>query len=143
MQSDRFGERWQGVLSAALYWSGDSLPDAEQVVFGGQNFGRGYPSDQASGDKGWGAAYELNYSQRREGRWLRLLQPYLVLDTARTWFNDQPLERSHLSSLAGGLRLGDARYYNLALEVAKPLSDEALDSRSRSPRVTLSFSYQL
>ncbi|MDE3737428.1 POTRA domain-containing protein [Pseudomonas resinovorans] len=143
VQSERFGEHWQGVLSAALYWSEDSLPDAEQVVFGGQNFGRGYPSDQASGDKGWGAAAELNYSHRREGQWLRLLQPYVVVDTARAWFNEQPLVRSHLSSLATGLRLGDARYYNVALEVAKPMSDEALDSRNRSPRVTLSFSYQL
>ncbi|MBD2838530.1 ShlB/FhaC/HecB family hemolysin secretion/activation protein [Pseudomonas sp. JM0905a] len=143
VQSDRFGERWQGVLSAALYWSEDNLPDAEQVVFGGQNFGRGYPSDQASGDKGWGAAYELNYSHRREGQWLRLLQPYVVVDAAQAWFNQQPIARSRLSSLASGLRLGDARYYNVALEVAKPMSDEALDSHNRSPRVTLSFSYQL
>lgn len=143
VQSDRFGEHWQGVLSAALYWSDDNLPDAEQVVFGGQNFGRGYPSDQASGDKGWGAAAELNYSHRREGRWLRLLQPYVVVDTARTWFNEQPVARSHLSSLATGLRLGDARYYNVALEMAKPMSDKSLDSRDRSPRFTLSFSYQL
>ncbi len=143
VQSDRFGERWQGVLSAAFYWSEDSLPDAEQVVFGGQNFGRGYPSDQASGDKGWGAAYEVNFSHRRDGRWVRLLQPYVVIDTAQAWFNEQPLSRSHLSSLATGVRVGDAHYYNVALEVARPMSDEALDSRNRSPRVTLSFSYQL
>lgn len=143
VQSDQIGERWQGVLSAALYWSGDNLPDAEQVVFGGQNFGRGYPSDQASGDKGWGVAYELNYSYRREGRWLRLLQPYVVVDSARTWFNEQPLADSQLSSLATGLRLGDARYYNVAIELARPMSDEALDSHDRSPRLTLSFSYQL
>ncbi|AYF89880.1 POTRA domain-containing protein [Pseudomonas sp. JS3066] len=143
VQSERFGKNWQGVLSAALYWSEDSLPDAEQAVFGGQNFGRGYPSDQASGDKGWGAAVELNYSHRREGRWVRLLQPYVVVDTAQAWFNEQPLPRSHLSSLATGVRMGDAHYYNVALEVARPMSDEALDSRNRSPRVTLSFSYQL
>ncbi|OWJ89961.1 hypothetical protein B6S59_29355 [Pseudomonas sp. A46] len=143
VQSDRFGERWQGVFSAALYLSEDRLPDAEQVVFGGQNFGRGYPSDQASGDKGWGVAYELNYSHRREGRWLRLLQPYVVVDRARAWFNDQPLASSDLSSVAAGMRLGDARYYNLALELAKPMSDESQDSRNRSPRLTLSFSYQL
>jgi hemolysin activation/secretion protein len=42
LQSDDFTD-WQGVASAAGYWSNDSLPDSERVVFGGQNFGRGYP----------------------------------------------------------------------------------------------------
>jgi hypothetical protein len=42
-----------------------------------------------------------------------------------------------------GLRFGDAKYYNIALEAAKPMSDEALDSLNRQPRYTLSFSYQL
>lgn len=143
VQSDKFAEHWQGVMSAALYWSEDNLPDAEQVVLGGQNFGRGYPSDQASGDKGWGAAYEVNYSIGRDSDWIRLIQPYIVLDAARSWFNEQPVRRAELSSAALGLRFGDARYYNVAVEVAKPMSDEALDSRSRSPRLTLSFSYQL
>ncbi len=38
---DKFLANWQGVLSAALYWSDDTLPDSERAVFGGQNFGRG------------------------------------------------------------------------------------------------------
>lgn len=143
LQSDQYNPRWQGVISAALYWSEDNLPDAEQAVFGGQNFARGYPNDQASGDKGWGAAYELNYSIGLEGDWIRLVQPYAVVDAARTWFNEQPISGSDMSSLALGLRFGDARYYNIAIEAAKPLSDKALDSRNRSPRLTLSFSYQL
>jgi len=48
-----------------------------------------------------------------------------------------------LSSAALGLRFGDARYYNISLEAAKPMSDIALDSFNRRPRYTLSFSYQL
>lgn len=145
VQSDKFARNWQGVMSAAMYWTDDSLPDAEQAVFGGQNFGRGYPSDQASGDKGWGAAYEINYSYRFEagGPWVRQLQPYVVADIARVWFNEQPVPRSRLSSAAVGLRFGDARYYNVSLEAAKPISDEAIDSRDRSPRYSVSFSYQL
>lgn len=74
---------------------------------------------------------------------MRLLQPYVVMDAARTWFNQQPIVDSRLSSAALGLRFGDAHYYNVALEVAKPMSDEALDSHNRRPRFTLSFSYQL
>jgi hemolysin activation/secretion protein len=143
VQSDKFFDNWQGVISAALYWSDDTLPESERAVFGGQNFGRGYPDDQASGDKGWGVAYELNYSFNRDGNWVRVLQPYVVMDRARTWFNELPIKGNNLSSAAVGLRFGDAKYYNIALEAAKPMSDEALDTFNRKPRYSISFSYQL
>lgn len=143
VQSDRFFESWQGVASAALYWTDDNLADSERAVFGGQNFGRGYPVDQASGDKGWGVAYEVNYSFKRDGDWVKLLQPYVVLDAARAWFNELEVQDSRMSSAALGLRFGDAHYYNISLEVAKPMSDIALDSFNRRPRFTVSFSYQL
>lgn len=143
VQSDKFFEHWQGVASAALYWSNDNLPDSERAQFGGQNFGRGYSSDQASGDKGWGVAYELNYSFNRDGSWVRVLQPYAVLDAARTWYNDLAAQDSKLSSLALGLRFGDAHYYNISLEAAKAMSDLPLDSLNRNPRYTVSFTYQL
>lgn len=143
VQSNGFFEHWQGVLSAALYWSDDTLPDSERAVFGGQNFGRGYPDDQASGDKGWGAAYEVNYSFNRDSNWLRILQPYVVLDRAKTWFNTLPIQGSDLSSVALGLRFGDGKYYNVALEAGKAMSDEALDTFNRRTRYSVSFSYQL
>ena len=41
------------------------------------------------------------------------------------------------------MRFGDAKYYNIALEAAKPMSDVALDNFNRKPRYMLSFSYQL
>ena len=143
VQSDKFFDNWQGVLSAALYWSDDTLPDSERAVFGGQNFGRGYPDDQAAGDKGWGAAYEVNYSFNRDGNWVRILQPYVVLDRSKTWFNKLAVQSNDLSSAAVGLRFGDAKYYNIALEAAKPMSDEALDTFNRRARYSISFSYQL
>jgi len=143
VQSDKFFDNWQGVLSAALYWSDDTLPDSERAVFGGQNFGRGYPDDQATGDKGWGVAYEVNYSFNRDGNWVRILQPYVVLDRAKTWFNELPIKGNDMSSAAVGLRFGDAKYYNIALEAAKAMSDEALDTFNRRPRYSISFSYQL
>lgn len=143
VQSDKFFDNWQGVLSGALYWTDDTLPDSERAVFGGQNFGRGYPDDQASGDKGWGVAYEINYSFNRDGNWVRILQPYVVLDRSRSWFNQLPVQANSLSSAAVGLRFGDAKYYNIALEAAKPMSDEALDTFNRRPRYSVSFSYQL
>ena len=143
VQSDKFFDNWQGVLSGALYWSDNTLPDSERATFGGQNFGRGYPDDQGSGDKGWGVAYEVNYSFNRAGNWVKILQPYVVVDRAKSWFNDLPVKANDMSSAAVGLRFGDNKYYNIALEAAKPMSDIALDSFNRRPRYTLSFSYQL
>lgn len=143
LQSDDFTEHWQGVASAAAYWSGDNLPDSERVLFGGQGFGRGYPQDQASGDKGWGLAYEVNYSFRRGGEWLKVVQPYVVVDAARTWFNEVDVRDAKLASAALGVRLGDRRYFNIAVELAKPLADVALDSLDRRPRFTLNLSCPL
>ncbi|MEJ5907977.1 POTRA domain-containing protein [Pseudomonas kermanshahensis] len=143
LQSDALFNDWQGVASGALYWSDDTLPDSERAVFGGQTFGRGYPRDQAAGDKGWGVAYELGYRVRHNGNWLKVLQPYAVLDAAQAWYNRSSVEDAHMASAALGLRLGDGRYFNLAVEVAKPLADVALVSLSRGPRVTLSLTYQM
>ncbi|MFZ5937830.1 ShlB/FhaC/HecB family hemolysin secretion/activation protein [Pseudomonas sp. HS6-2] len=143
LQSDRLFQRWQGVLSGALYWTDDRLPDSERAVFGGQNFGHGYPQDQAAGDKGWGVAYELNYSIQPGAGWVRLVQPYALLDAAQAWYNGGPFEDARMRSAALGVRFGDGRYGNVALEVAKPLADVALDSMSRSPRWRVSFTYLL
>ncbi len=87
--------------------------------------------------------YEVNYSFNRDGNWLRILQPYVVLDRSRSWFNQLPVQANNLYSTAIGLRFGDARYYNISLEVAKAMSDEALDTLNRKPRYSVSFSYQL
>lgn len=142
MQSDQLGGDWQGVLSAALYWSDDTLPESEQVLFGDRNFGRGYPDDQARGDKGWGLGYEVNRSFTYDTRWLRLVQPYVALDAARAWYNAAGAS-SELSSLALGVRFGDRRFYNLSLEAARPLGARAIDSQDREPRLGFSLSYQL
>lgn len=143
VQSDTWAGNWQGVLSGVLYWSDAHLPDSERAAFGGQAFARGYPVDQAAGDKGWGLAYEIGYRLRRDGAWFDTLQPYAVLDSARAWFNRGGTEQARLGSLAMGLRVGNGEAYSLALEVAKPLADIALDSLDRQPRLTVSISLQL
>jgi len=141
LQSDPLSARFQGVVSGALYWSDDRLPDSERAGFGGQHFGRGYPRDQADGDKGWGVAYELNYSLLGSG--LALVQPYAAVDMAQARHNRGPVDDAHLASAALGVRLGDGRYFNVALEVAKPMADVALDSLDRAPRFTLSVGFQM
>ncbi|WP_447750674.1 ShlB/FhaC/HecB family hemolysin secretion/activation protein [Pseudomonas nicosulfuronedens] len=142
-QQDQFGSNWQGVVSAAFQWSDDVLPDSEQVTYGGNNFGRGYPDDQASGDKGWGASYEVNYSFLRQSVVLNQIQPYFVVDTARTRYNQDGLSEGKLGSAALGVRLSNRKHYLVSMEVAKPFGDRALDNNERSPRLNFAFSYQI
>ncbi|WP_449430021.1 ShlB/FhaC/HecB family hemolysin secretion/activation protein [Pseudomonas putida] len=143
LQSDRLHGNWQGVLSGMLAWSDDSLPDSERAVFGGQQFARGYPRDQAAGDKGWGVAYELNYSAGWGAGGLKLVQPYAVIDAAQAWYNGGPIEDARLSSVALGVRVSGGGVFDAALEVARPLADDALDSHDRAPRFNLSVTVQL
>ena len=144
LQSNNYGDAWQGVVSGAAYWSADSLPESEQVIFGDRNFARGYPSDQAYGDKGWGAGYELGYSIKLDENWLRLVQPYAAVDAARSWYNlSESGQTSNLSSAALGVRIADKKFYNLGLEVARPLGDKAIDSRDRGVRYGVTLSYSL
>ena len=142
LQQDAFTERWIGVATGALYWSEDSLPSSEQVLFGDRNFGRGYPAEQAYGDKGWGAGYELGYQFYPGLTWLQLLQPYGAVDAARTRFNDNGQD-ANLASYALGVRLSDLRHYNVALELAQPLADAPIDNDRRDPRLNFSINYNL
>ncbi|QRY78490.1 ShlB/FhaC/HecB family hemolysin secretion/activation protein [Pseudomonas sp. PDNC002] len=142
-QQDQFGSNWQGVVSAAFQWTDDVLPDSEQVTYGGGNFGRGYPDDQATGDKGWGASYEVNYSFLRQSVVLNQIQPYFVVDTARTRYNQNGLSEGKLGSAALGVRLSNRKHYLVSMEVAKPFGDRALDNNERSPRLNFAFSYQI
>ncbi|WP_019933226.1 ShlB/FhaC/HecB family hemolysin secretion/activation protein [Oceanimonas smirnovii] len=143
VQSNIFADRWQSIVSGAAYWSADALPDSERATFGGRSFGRGYDSDQAEGDKGWGLAYELGYRFYPELSWMRLLKPYAVIDTARASYNDNGGPDARLGSYAIGVQFSDQRHYSLSLEAAKPFGDKATDSQDRDPRFRLNASYNL
>lgn len=143
VQNLNLADNWQLALSGAAYWSDDVLPQTEQVLFGGRNFARGYPSEQAYGDSGIGLGYELSYRFDTDYAHLKLVQPYVAMDWARTYLNGSTGEEAKLSSAALGVRFGDRRHYNLALEVAKPLGDEAVDTGNKEPRVGLILNYSL
>lgn len=142
LQQDVLAESWLGVASGSGQWSHGNLPQSEQIAYGGASFGRGYPTGQASGDKGWALAYEVNRTWNGEGVWLNQVQPYAVLESARTWYARDGFPKSRLTSAALGLRLSDRRHYIVSAEVAKPLADRAVDSDDRSPRLNFTVSYQ-
>ncbi|NIY46636.1 ShlB/FhaC/HecB family hemolysin secretion/activation protein [Cedecea colo] len=137
-----FIKNWR--LSASLEgdWSDNDLPEAERVTFGAQRFGRGYPDGEASGDYGYGGQLELRYLHaRKEAQWLKSVQPYVLLDGAQTWFNQQGYRHQRLASAAAGVMLGDDKHYTVAVEGARPLADRPSDSNKRDWRFSLTFTY--
>ncbi|QIX98099.1 ShlB/FhaC/HecB family hemolysin secretion/activation protein [Cedecea sp. FDAARGOS_727] len=135
-------ERWKLSTSLEGDWSNNNLPEAERVSFGAQRYGRGYPDGEASGDYGYGGQVELRYLHNLEkGVWLNTVQPYVVADTAQTWFNQQGFRHQRLASVATGVTVGDSRHYSVSVEAARPLADLPSDSSRRDWRFSLTFTY--
>lgn len=131
------------VFTATAQYSPDRLPSGEQIGFGGPRFGLAYDPGSATGDSGWGTAYELNKLFAPGYTWLKTLTPYLTVQFARVYLNQgQPLI-SKLGSVALGARLADTRHYSVDVSVAQPVGDKPIDAGSRQPRLNLAFSYRL
>ncbi|GKX53868.1 ShlB/FhaC/HecB family hemolysin secretion/activation protein [Budvicia aquatica] len=135
-----FDKKWRLSSSIEGDWSDNNLPEPERVSFGGLRFGRGYPDGDASGDYGYGGQVEMRYLHTRDSTWLNSIQPYVVLDTARTYFNAVPANRK-LASYAAGVTIGDGKHYSLSLEGARPIGDVPSDSDKRGWRFNATFTY--
>ncbi|NOT17346.1 MAG: ShlB/FhaC/HecB family hemolysin secretion/activation protein [Sulfuriferula sp.] len=133
-----------GIAFAARgQYSADILPSTEQIGYGGRLFGLGYPLGEIAGDSGIGASLELNRLFPVNTKYLKQLQPYLLVDRAKVYANATTLIHDSLASVALGIRLSDNRHYNLDFSVAKPIADKPANSASMAPRVNVAYSYQL
>jgi len=131
------------TAAAAGQYSSDILPTSEQVSFGSWRYGMGYPQGELGGDKGVGASLEVNRRFGLGWRYLAAVQPYALVDWARTWYNAPGLREyndRHLSSVALGLRVTDDRYYLFDFNVAKPVGDRTSDDGDRGLRVNANYS---
>ncbi|MFA7681004.1 MAG: POTRA domain-containing protein [Pigmentiphaga sp.] len=131
-------------LSALLQYSPHQLASAEQVTFGSQRFGLGYPAGELGGDKGWGLSAELNRKLFISTGWLQVLQPYLTLDHARIGLNraNTGLLKRQISSAALGLRFSDQKHYALDINVAKPIGPAPNEKPDRPWRLNASYSFK-
>lgn len=135
-------EKWRLSSSLEGDWSDNDLPEAERVSFGAQRFGRGYQDGEAQGDYGYGGQVELRYLHaRKDSQWLATIQPYVLADTARTWFNQPGYRHQRLSSVAAGVMFGDNRHYSLTLEAARPTGDTPTDTHSRDWRYSMTVTW--
>lgn len=137
-----FNQKWR--LSSAVEgdWSDRSLPEPERLTFGAFHFGRGYPDSDASGDYGMGGQVEMRYlHDRSAGDWVKTIQPYVIVDAARTAFHQSGLASKQLASYGAGVTFGDNRHYALSLEAARPIGDVPTDSSKRDWRFSATFTY--
>lgn len=133
--------RWRVQTKANVFWSDDILPSAEQVRYGGPRFGRGYPDGQAQGDEGTAGEIELRYLQPIPNRIVKRLEPYIVMDAARSKLRSSDTEQE-LASAAVGVDITDGQTYNLGLEYAKPMGDPHYETGDRSPIYNIRIRWQ-
>jgi hemolysin activation/secretion protein len=137
-----FNQTWGVKFSAIGQYSSNRLVDNEQLSFGSFNYGMGYAAGEVSGDKGYGFSLEANKSFLFGMKYLKSIQPYVYFDNAKVYSNSGPMTHDHLTSVALGVRLSDKKYYNLDMNIAKPMGDKPIDSNNRSPRFNFIYSYQ-
>jgi len=135
-------EKWRLSTSWEGAWSNNNLPEPERVSFGAQRFGRGYQDGDASGDYGYGGQLEFRYlHMRKESTWLTTVQPYILTDTAQTWFNQTGFSHQQLASVAAGVMVGDNRHYSVTVEAARPVGNVPSDSSNRDWRYSLTVTW--
>lgn len=139
---ERLGARWRLTSRVAGFWSNDTLPSPEQGNYGGNRFGRGYGDSQAEGDYGVAGEIELRYLQPVASDWVGSVEPYLLIDGARTRFNERDTEHEIASAVAG-FELSQGSLYRLGIEYAQPIGDRDLDTDSRDGRINARISWNL
>jgi hemolysin activation/secretion protein len=127
-------------FSGVYQYSPDTLPNSEQISFGGRYFGNAYEAGQIAGDKGWGASAELNYKIDTTFNYLKVVQPYVSLDTSRVSVNKGTLANPHISSATLGVRLSNQQHYNVTLAASKPLQN--IPAFGNKTRYYLALAYQ-
>ncbi|RYX95933.1 MAG: ShlB/FhaC/HecB family hemolysin secretion/activation protein [Comamonadaceae bacterium] len=132
---------WGTAFSFSGQYSGDILPSTERVSFGGGRFGRGYAPGDVSGDKGAGFGAEVNYAFPMAMTYVKQLQPYVLLETARVFSNAGNLAFSKLSSASIGLRVTDNRYFSVDVALSKPVGDASPNNPDRDIRASTMLSY--
>ncbi|WP_353172891.1 ShlB/FhaC/HecB family hemolysin secretion/activation protein [Paracandidimonas soli] len=130
------------ILTATGQYSSDILPSSEQISFGAWRHALGYPQGDQGGDKGYGVSLELNRRISLGYNYLSSLQPYVMVEHAKAWYNRPELKEfggRNLSSVALGLKISDDKRYVLDLNVARPVGDRPQNSDRRKLRFNANY----
>ena len=117
------GERFVLLLAANGKCSFKKpLLSAEELGFGGQQFGRAYDPSEITGDSGVVNKAELRANIYPNLRFLQQIQYYTFYDIGFLWGSGPGGDRYSGSNLGGGLRATFDRYFYGNIELSKPLT---------------------
>lgn len=123
--------------------TGDDLPSSEQIVLGGDTFGRAYEAGSIAGDSGYAGSAEFAWvpptglPPRLAGSEL-----YLYSDAGHVSYRGRlgdPAVSAHLASVGGGVRLHLAGRTVVQLEAVRGLADPTGDANRQKARVLFSI----
>ena len=125
-------------VAAKAQYAFDTLLSDEEFLLGGELFGRGYDSAELTGEHGVGVTAELSYSRTTGRRGIGAHQTYLYYDGGVVWNEDPGLEdHESLASAGVGIRVRFFERFDVALEIAQPLTRDVAAEGDRDPRVFL------
>lgn len=133
------------ALAPRAQYADKALLGYEQFSLGNYTIGRGFDPGTVQGDKGIGAAFEVRYGKLSPRSTEAVaVQPYVFLDTAWAWNNDNGITpRRHLWSAGGGLRGRWGDHADLNLTVAAPLDRTLGQTKLGSVRVLFTLTTRL
>jgi len=100
----------------------DPLMSTEEIVLGGDYFGRGYDVGEIAGEDGIAGAVELRYGIDVNTWWIRRVTPFAFYHTGVVWDRNTEGGRQTLASAGGGVALALDEGVSLTAQWAQPLT---------------------
>lgn len=139
-QRDTWDKTWGTAVGFNAQYTPHTLPSTERVSYGSGRFGRAYTAGVIAGDSGYGVSLEGNRTFAVDMKYVKRIQPYLLLERARVSVHTGALTFSRLTSASLGARISDGAYYTLDVALSKPL-DASFDNPRKNLRLSTLLTY--
>jgi hemolysin activation/secretion protein len=128
---------WNLLLAGSGQFSTHALLAGEEFGLGGETFGRGFDTNDLSGEQGLATRAELQATFHPDEPWLQSWQLFGFYDYGMVWNKDRdPLETNQaqtLSSAGYGARLNFTDSFSGEFMVAKPMTHRTASTGTKDP----------
>lgn len=139
-------ETWSLFFSTSGQLAFNSLLSAEQLGYGGAQYGSAYDSSEIIGDSGVEGKFELRYNSPVIGQFFRTTQYYASYDFGVLWDKAEIFAinaKQSGTSGALGIRLDIVDRVNSSFEIAKPLTKKVAAYDNKAARFFFSITVNL